>query len=67
MHGNLDALEDFIDKRENLDSEVLIDESQSVVIPMDDMTHILVQLWKSRHEPKIGELYEKYKELIPAE
>ena len=38
----------------------------SVVVPMDDMTVILTQLWKSRGtEPKIGELYEKYKALIP--
>ena len=39
----------------------------SIRVPMEDMTHILVQLWKSRHEPKIGELYEKYKALIPEE
>ena len=39
----------------------------SVVVPMDDMVQILTQLWKSRStEPKIGELYEKYKALIPA-
>ena len=38
----------------------------SVVVPMDDMVIILTQLWKSRAtEPKIGELYEKYKALIP--
>ena len=42
--------------------------SLSVVVPMDDMTAILVQLWKSRQtEPKIGALYEKYKALIPKE
>jgi hypothetical protein len=42
--------------------------SLSVVVPMEDMTVILVQLWKSRGtEPKIGELYEKYKALIPEE
>jgi len=30
------------------------------------MTQILTQLWKSRQtEPKIGELYEKYKAVIP--
>ena len=40
--------------------------SLSVVVPMDDMTQILTQLWKSRQtEPKIGELYEKYKKLVP--
>ena len=36
--------------------------------PLEDMTQILTQLWKSRStEPKIGELYEKYKRLIPEE
>ena len=40
----------------------------SIRVPMEDMTHILVQLWKSRQtEPKIGELYEKYEALIPEE
>ena len=39
----------------------------SVVVPMEDMVQILTQLWKSRStEPKIGELYEKYKALIPS-
>ena len=42
--------------------------SLSVVVPMEDMTVILVQLWKSRQtEPHIGKLYEKYKALIPTE
>ena len=42
--------------------------SLSVVVPMDDMTAILVQLWKARQtEPHVGELYEKYKSLIPLE
>ena len=42
--------------------------SLSVTVPMEDMTTILVQLWKSRQtEPKIGEIYEKYKALIPKE
>ena len=37
----------------------------SVVVPMDDMKLILRQIWKSRGtEPKMGELYEKYHELI---
>ena len=36
-----------------------------VVVPMDDMKLILVQMWKSRAtEPKMGELYEKYKPLV---
>ena len=38
--------------------------SLSVVVPMDDMELILVQMWKSRQtEPKMGELYKKYKDL----
>ena len=42
--------------------------SLSVVVPMDDMELILTQLWKSRQtEPKIGELYEKYKTLTTFE
>ena len=74
MHGNLDALEDFIDKR---DAEGEIDVkpeapytngSLSVVVPMDDMELILTQMWKSRQtEPKMGELYEKYKTLTTFE
>tara|TARA_B100000579_G_scaffold82805_1_gene64550 strand:- start:107 stop:262 length:156 start_codon:yes stop_codon:yes gene_type:complete len=40
----------------------------SVVVPMDDMKLILYQMWKSRGtEPKIGELYEKYKKLTTFE
>ena len=36
----------------------------SVVVPMDDFKLILQQMWKSRAtEPKMGELYNKYKEL----
>ena len=42
--------------------------SLSVVVPMDDMELILVQMWKSRQtEPKMGELYEKYKKLTTFE
>ena len=42
--------------------------SLSVVVPMDDMTHILTQLWKSRNtEAKVGELYKKYKDLTTFE
>ncbi len=42
--------------------------SLSVVVPMDDFKLILRQMWKSRQtEPHIGELYEKYKALIPKE
>ncbi len=49
-------------------SEAYINESLSVVVPMEDMEQILVQMWKSRStEPKIGELYEKYKKLTTFE
>ena len=42
------------------------DEPLSIRVPMDDMSLILTQLWYSRGtEPKVGELYEKYKALIP--
>ena len=42
--------------------------SLSVVVPMDDMKLILTQMWKSRDtEPKIGELYKKYKDLTTFE
>ena len=42
--------------------------SLSVVIPMEDMELILVQMWKSRQtEPKMGELYKKYKDLTTFE
>ena len=40
----------------------------SVRVPMTDMKHILRQIWKSRGtEPKMGELYEKYKPLVEIE
>ena len=39
--------------------------SLSVVVPMDDMKLILRQMWKSRAtEPKMGELYKKYHDLV---
>ena len=42
--------------------------SLSVVVPMDDIEIILRQMWKSRDtEPKIGELYKKYRELTTFE
>ena len=45
-------------------TEVETHGSLSVVVPMDDMKVILTQLWKSRAtEKKVGELYNKYKEL----
>ena len=64
MHSDLDALDNFLDtKGDEVQTGTL-----SIRVPMEDMTVILTQLWKSRHtEPKIGELYEKYKSLIPAE
>ena len=64
MHGDLDALDNFLDTKD----EEVQEGSLSVVVPMEDMTAILTQLWKSRQtEPKVGELYEKYKALIPQE
>ena len=49
-------------------TEPIVNGSLSVVVPMEDMTAILTQLWESRQtEPKIGALYEKYKALIPKE
>ena len=63
-HSDLDALDNFLDtKGDEVQTGTL-----SIRVPMEDMTVILTQLWKSRDtEPKIGELYEKYKSLIPAE
>ena len=64
MHADLDALDDFLESKD----EEVQEGSLSVVVPMEDMTAILTQLWKSRQtESKVGELYEKYKALIPAE
>ena len=64
MLVDLDALDNFLD---NKDEEVQ-EGSLSIRVPIEDMTVILTQLWKSRGtEPKIGELYEKYKALIPKE
>ena len=49
--------------------EVILPDDDAPVcirVPLEDMTTILTQLWKSRHtESKVGELYEKYKALIP--
>ena len=53
MHADLDALDDFLDSK---DDEVQKG-SLSIVVPMEDMTVILTQLWKSRQtEPWVGEL-----------
>ena len=42
--------------------------SLSVVVPMEDMELILRQMWKSRQtEPKMGELYKKYRDLTTFE
>ena len=63
MHSDLDALDKFLDSK---DEEEVQQGSLSIRVPMEDMTVILTQLWKSRGtEPKIGELYDKYKALIP--
>ena len=70
MHSDLDALDNFIETADDLVAppEVETQGSLSVVVPMEDMTVILTKLWKSRGtEPKIDELYEKYKALIPKE
>ena len=65
MHADLDALDNFLDSK---DEDEVQEGSLSIRVPMEDMTAILTQLWKSRQtEPKIGELYEKYKALIPEE
>jgi len=58
MHGNLEPEENVFPKEGSL----------SVVVPIDDMKLILHQMWKSRGtEPKMGELYEKYKKLTTFE
>ena len=65
MHSDLDALDNFLDSK---DEEEVQQGSLSIRVPMEDMTVILTQLWKSRQtEPHIGKLYEKYKALIPKE
>ena len=62
---NLDALDNFLDSK---DEDEVQEGSLSIRVPMEDMTAILTQLWKSRQtEPHIGKLYEKYKALIPEE
>ena len=64
MLADLDALDNFLDSKEDEVQEG----SLSIRVPIEDMNVILTQLWKSRGtEPKIGQLYEKYKALIPAE
>ena len=64
MLADLDALDNFLDSKEDEVQEG----SLSIRVPMEDMTVILVQLWKSRQtEPHVGKLYEKYKALIPEE
>ena len=65
MHSDLDALDNFVDSK---NEEEVQQGSLSIRVPMEDMTVILTQLWKSRGtDPKIDELYEKYKALIPKE
>tara|TARA_B100001250_G_scaffold406718_1_gene426250 strand:+ start:782 stop:964 length:183 start_codon:yes stop_codon:yes gene_type:complete len=49
-------------------AEAYTNGSLSVVVPMDDFKLILRQMWKSRStEPKMGELYKKYKTLTTFE
>ncbi len=74
MHCDLDSLDNFLDSKEqeeetsNFPEPPYTNGSLSVVIPMDDMELILRQMWKSRQtEPKMGELYEKYKTLTTFE
>ena len=58
MHGNLEPEENVFPEEGSL----------SVVVPIDDFKIILRQMWKSRQtEPKMGELYEKYKTLTTFE
>jgi len=64
MLVDLDALDNFIDSKD----EEIQQGTLSIRVPIEDMTAILTQMWKSRQtEPKMGELYEKYKLLIPSE
>ena len=64
MIADLDALDNFLDSKD----EEVQEGSLSIRVPIEDMTVILVQLWKSRQtESHIGKLYEKYKALIPTE
>jgi hypothetical protein len=63
MLVDLDALDNFIDSKD----EEIQQGTLSIRVPIEDMTVILTQMWKSRQtEPKMGELYEKYKSLIPS-
>ena len=63
MYADLDALDNFLDRK---DEDEVQQGSLSVVVPMEDMEFILTQMWKSRQtEPKMGELYKKYKPLTP--
>ena len=71
MYADLDALDNFLDRKDEL-SVIITEEKEvqegslSVVVPMEDMEFILTQMWKSRQtEPKMGELYKKYKPLTP--
>ena len=68
-HSDLDALENFIDKKDkSLSEPPFTNGSLSVVVPMDDFKLMLRQIWKSRQtEPKMGELYEKYTKLTTFE
>ena len=45
MHSDLDALDNFVDSK---NEEEVQQGSLSIRVPMEDMTAILTQLWKSR-------------------
>ena len=70
-HSDLDALDNFMEKKEESprdSGEPSMNGSLSVCVPMDDFKLMLRQMWKSRQtEPRMGELYEKYTELTTFE
>ena len=52
MHSDLDALDNFVDSK---NEEEVQQGSLSIRVPMEDMTDILTQLWKSRQtESRVG-------------
>ena len=68
MLADLDALDNYKDEEDVQSDSLVVVDALSIRVPMEDMTAILTQLWKSRQtEPHIGKLYEKYKALIPVE
>ena len=52
-HADLDALDNFLENEEHKPLEPpSTNGSLSVVVPMDDMTYILMTLWKCRKSEK---------------